>query len=86
MIIDGKSTTLDDCRNILTVEHSKIYKMIMDSLAESILVINKENRIAFFNSAALKMFSLNREFDVGKQVNEIINNIDLINIIEKSFS
>lgn len=86
MIIDGKSTTLDDCRNILTGEHSKIYKMIMDSLAESILVINKENRIAFFNSAALKMFSLNREFVVGKQVNEIINNINLINIIEKSFS
>ncbi len=85
MIIDGNSIILNDYHNILAGEQSNIYKMIMDSLTEGILVINKENQIVFFNSAASKMLSLDSEFDAGKQADEIINNIDLINIIEKGF-
>jgi PAS domain S-box-containing protein len=66
-------------------ERSKIHT-IVNSIADGILVINREHQLVLFNPAAIKMLALNGKFEPGKDINEIILNKDLIHIIEKGFS
>jgi PAS domain S-box-containing protein len=66
-------------------ERSKIHT-IVNSIADGILVINKEKQLVLFNPAAIKMLALSRKLETGKNINDLILNEDLIHIIEEGFS
>jgi two-component system, OmpR family, phosphate regulon sensor histidine kinase PhoR len=66
-------------------ERSKIHT-IVNSIADGILVINREHQLVLFNPAAIKMLALSGKLEPGKDINTIIMNEDLIHIIEKGFS
>ncbi|MCX5811431.1 MAG: response regulator [Proteobacteria bacterium] len=66
-------------------ERSKTHTII-NSIADGILVINRERQLVLFNPAAIKMLALGGKLEPGKDISEIIMNGDLIRIIEKGFS
>ncbi|MCX5805838.1 MAG: response regulator [Proteobacteria bacterium] len=66
-------------------ERSKLHT-IVNSIADGILVINREKQLVLFNPAAIKMLALSRKLETGKDINDLILNKDLIHIIEKGFS
>jgi two-component system, OmpR family, phosphate regulon sensor histidine kinase PhoR len=66
-------------------ERSKIHT-IVNSIADGILVFNREYQLVLSNPAAIKMLALSGNIEPGKNINEIILNEDMVHIIEKGFS
>jgi two-component system, OmpR family, phosphate regulon sensor histidine kinase PhoR len=66
-------------------ERSKIHT-IVNSIADGILVINREHQLVLWNPAAAKMLTLNGKPEPGEDIKEIIPNKALIGIIEKAFN
>lgn len=65
-------------------EKSKIHT-IVNSMADGILVINREQRLVLWNPAALKMLNLGAKAETGGSINEIIPQKDLVQVISKAF-
>jgi two-component system phosphate regulon sensor histidine kinase PhoR len=65
-------------------EQSKIHT-IVDSMADGILVTNREHQLVLWNPAAMKMLNLHEQLESGKDIGEIIPQQALIDIINKGF-
>jgi two-component system phosphate regulon sensor histidine kinase PhoR len=66
-------------------EESKIHT-IVNSMADGILVINREHQLVLWNPAAIKMLNLNEQLETGKDIGTIIPQHALVEIINKAFS
>ena len=66
-------------------EKSKLHT-IVSSIADGILVINREHQLVLWNPAAIKMLNFSGQSEAGKEVSEVIPEKDLIKIIDKGFS
>jgi two-component system, OmpR family, phosphate regulon sensor histidine kinase PhoR len=66
-------------------EKSKLHT-IVSSIADGILVINREHQLVLWNPAAIKMLNFSGQSEAGKEISEIIPEKDLIKIIDKGFS
>ncbi|MCX5798835.1 MAG: response regulator [Proteobacteria bacterium] len=66
-------------------EASKIHT-IVNSMADGILVINREHQLVLWNPAAVKMLNLNEQLESCREISEIIPQQDLIQIINKAFT
>ncbi len=64
-------------------EESKIHT-IVNSMADGILVTNKEHQLVLWNPAALKMLNLNVKLEVGKNIGEVIKEKNLVDLMNKS--
>ncbi len=60
-------------------EESKIHT-IVNSMADGILVTNKEHQLVLWNPAALKMLNLNEKLEVGKNIGEVIKEKNLVDL------
>jgi len=72
-------------RRLLEVanEKSKLHTII-NSMADGVIVINREHQLVLWNPAAVKMLNLTERLEPGKNINEIIPQHELINIINKA--
>jgi len=72
-------------RRLLEVanEKSKIHTII-NSMADGVIVINRDQQLVLWNPAAIKMLNLNDRLEAGKDINKIIPHHDLIQIINKA--
>ena len=66
-------------------EKSKLHT-IVNSMADGIIVINREHQLVLWNPAAIKMLDLNVKLEAGTDFNEIIEEKDLVEVINKAFS
>lgn len=66
-------------------EKSKLHA-IVNSMADGIIVINRERQLVLWNPAAIKMLDLNVKLEAGKDFKEIIEEKDLVDVINKAFS
>jgi len=66
-------------------EESKIHT-IVNSMADGILVTNKEHQLVLWNPSAVKMLNLNEKLEAGKDVSESIQVKTLIDLINKALS
>ena len=66
-------------------EKSKLHT-IVNSMADGIIVINRERQLVLWNPALIKMLNLNVKLEPGKDIDEIIREKHLIEIINKAFS
>jgi PAS domain S-box-containing protein len=66
-------------------EKSKLHAVV-NSMADGIIVINRQRQLALWNPAAIKMLDLDARLEPGKSVDEIILQKDLIEVINKAFS
>ena len=66
-------------------EKSKLHT-IVNSMADGIIVINREHQLVLWNPALIKMLNLNVKLEPGKDIDEIIREKHLIEIINKAFS
>jgi PAS domain S-box-containing protein len=66
-------------------EESKIHA-IVNSMADGILVTNKEHQLVLWNPAAVKMLNLNEKLEAGKDVVEVIQVRTLLDLIDKALS
>ncbi len=66
-------------------EESKL-RTIVNSMADGILVINREQQLVLWNPAAAKTLNLNEQLEVGKALGEAIPQADLVDIIKKAFA
>ena len=64
-------------------EESKIHT-IVNSMADGILVTNKEHQLVLWNPAALKMLNLNVKLEVGKNIGEVIKEKNLVDLMNKA--
>lgn len=64
-------------------EESKIHT-IVNSMADGILVTNKERQLVLWNPAAVKMLSLNEKLEVGRDMAEVIKEESLVKLMEKA--
>ena len=64
-------------------EESKIHT-IVNSMADGILVTNREHQLVLWNPAVVKMLNLNA-LESGKDIAEIIHQKELIEVIDKLF-
>ncbi|MBP8625626.1 MAG: response regulator [Syntrophorhabdaceae bacterium] len=69
----------------LANEKSKMHAII-NSMADGVLVINKESQLALWNPAAIKMLNLHEQPESGKNLSEVVQNEDLIRVIRKACS
>jgi len=72
-------------RRLLEVanEKSKIHT-IVNSIADAIVVINRDHQLVLWNPAAIKMLNLTERLEPGKDINKIIPQHDLIQIINQA--
>jgi len=72
-------------RRLLEVanEKSKIHA-IVNSMADSVIVINRDHQLVLWNPAAIRMLNLTERLEPGKDINSIIPQHDLIQIINKA--
>ena len=63
-------------------EESKIHAII-NSMADGILVTNKEHQLVLWNPSAVKMLDLNGEPEAGKDVGEVIRVKTLVDLMDK---
>ena len=72
-------------RRLLEVanEKSKI-RTIVNSMADGVIVINRDQQLVLWNPAAVKMLNLTERLEPGKSINKILPQHDLIQIIEKA--
>jgi PAS domain S-box-containing protein len=66
-------------------EESKIHT-IVNSMADGILVTNKEHQLVLWNPAAVRMLNLNEKLEAGKDVGEAIQVRTLVDLINKALS
>jgi two-component system phosphate regulon sensor histidine kinase PhoR len=66
-------------------EESKL-RTIVNSMADGILVINRDHRLVLWNPAALKMLNLNEQIEPGKDIDDVIPQRPLIDVINKAFA
>ncbi|MBA4389624.1 MAG: hybrid sensor histidine kinase/response regulator [Syntrophus sp. (in: bacteria)] len=66
-------------------EKTKLHA-IVNSMADGIIVINRERQLVLWNPAAIKMLDRNVKLETGRDVDEIIKEKDLIEVINKVFS
>lgn len=64
-------------------EESKIHA-IVNSMADGILVTNKEHQLVLWNPAAAKMLNLDDKLDTGKDLGEVIKIKTLVDLINKA--
>lgn len=69
----------------VATEKSKLHT-IVSSIADGILVINREHQLVLWNPAAIKMLNFSGQPEAGKEISEIIPEKNLIKIIDKGFS
>ncbi len=53
------------------------FKVILDSVSNEIIVIDRKNKIFFINESASILFRIDRKNSLGKDVNELIRNSEL---------
>lgn len=66
-------------------EKSKLHT-IVNSMADGIIVINREHQLVLWNPAAIKMLNLSATLEAGKIIDEIIDEKSLMDVINKAFS
>jgi two-component system, OmpR family, phosphate regulon sensor histidine kinase PhoR len=66
-------------------EKTKLHT-IVNSMADGIIVINREHQLVLWNPAAIKMLDLNEKLEAGRNIDEIIEEKDLSTVINKAFS
>ena len=66
-------------------EKSKLHA-IVNSMADGIIVINRECQLVLWNPAAIKILDLNMKLEIGRDFTEIIEEKDLVEVINKAFS
>ncbi|HOC45689.1 MAG TPA: response regulator [Syntrophorhabdaceae bacterium] len=68
-------------------EKSKLHT-IVNSMADGILVINRERQLALWNPAVLKMFNVTGKVDsgIGMDYRKALRQKDLVEVIDKAFS
>lgn len=66
-------------------EKSKLHTIVI-SIADGILVINREHQLVLWNPAAIKMLGLRGGLEAGSEINRIIPQKDLVGVIDKGFS
>ncbi|MGD0230660.1 MAG: ATP-binding protein [Syntrophorhabdales bacterium] len=66
-------------------ETSKLHAVI-NSMADGILVFNREKQLALWNPAAVRMLDLDGRLEAGRAVGEIIANKELAAMIGKAYS
>lgn len=66
-------------------EKTKLHT-IVNSMADGIIVINREHQLVLWNPAAIKMLDLNEKLEAGRDIDEIIEEKDLSAVINKAFS
>jgi PAS domain S-box-containing protein len=66
-------------------EESKIHT-IVNSMADGILVTNKEHQLVLWNPAAIKMLNLNEKLEIGKDIGEVIKEKSLVELMNKALS
>lgn len=64
-------------------EESKIHT-IVNSMADGILVTNKERQLVLWNPAAVKMLNLNEKLEAGKDLGEAVTVKTLVDLINKA--
>lgn len=64
-------------------EESKIHT-IVSSMADGILVTNKECQLVLWNPAAVKMLNLNEKPEVGREIGEVIKEKSLVELMNKA--
>jgi PAS domain S-box-containing protein len=77
---------LGESINILAADEESKLHAIVSSIADGILVINREHQLVLWNPAAIKMLYINGQPEAGMDINEIITEKNLIRIIDKGFS
>jgi len=64
------------------IEENDNYKTIFNSMKEAVLVLDNNLRLSFFNKIAVIMLNINIKNPIGKSINELLeNNEILLNII-----
>jgi PAS domain S-box-containing protein len=66
-------------------EESKIHT-IVNSMADGILVTNKEHQLVLWNPAAVRMLNLNKKLEAGKDIGDAIPVSTLVDLINKALS
>ena len=64
-------------------EESKIHT-IVNSMADGILVTNKEHQLVLWNPAAVKMLNLNEKPEAGMNIGEVIQEKNLVELMNKT--
>jgi PAS domain S-box-containing protein len=64
-------------------EESKIHA-IVNSMADGILVINKDHQLVLWNPAVVKMLNLNSRLEAGKDIKKLIPHKGLITVINRA--
>jgi PAS domain S-box-containing protein len=64
-------------------EESKILT-IVNSMADGILVTNKEHQLVLWNPAAVKMLNFNEKPETGKDIGEVIQEKSLVELMNKA--
>jgi len=72
-------------RRLLEVanEKSKIHT-IVNSMADAVLVINRDLQLVLWNPAAIKMLNITKKVEAGQKLDQIISQADLIRTIKKA--
>ncbi len=65
-------------------EKSKIHT-IVNSMADGVLVTNREHQLVLWNPSAIKMLNLSNDFEIGASLEETIPQKDLVRVINKAF-
>ncbi len=65
-------------------ETSKLHTII-NSMADGILVFNREKQLVLWNPAAIRMLDLNGRLEAGRDLDEMIPQKGLVEIINKAF-
>ncbi len=66
-------------------ETSKLHT-IVNSMADGILVINREHQLVLWNPAAIKMLNVKELPEPGREFSEVIPQEDLVRLISKAFT
>ncbi len=66
-------------------EKSKLHTII-NSIADGILVINREHQLVLWNPAAIKMLKITGQPEAGKEIAGVVEEGDLIKVIDRCFS
>jgi two-component system, OmpR family, phosphate regulon sensor histidine kinase PhoR len=68
------------------VEQKNQQEAVLESMVESVIAVDRKGIIININQAAASIFRLNRAEALDKPVDNIINNKELVNLIQKTLS
>lgn len=69
----------------LASEKSKMHAII-NSMADGVLVVNRENQLVLWNPALIKMLNINGQIESGKNIEDIITDEGLLNVIKRAYA